>query len=106
MQREEEITPQGQGVCGTQVIILYRNCKGNVMTESTQVLTRSSTNYLPSMIHFTTDPRAKAINHSASVAGVQEVLFCLAAGFHCYAVMGENMIRGTKGRRCGGKMED
>lgn len=38
------------------------------------------------------------------VVGFQEVIFCLAGGLGCYAVMGENMIRGSQGRR--EKMEE
>ena len=47
----------------------------------------------------TADLRASTINHF--VPGVQEVVFCLAGGFGCYAKMGENMIRGG-----GDKMEE
>lgn len=52
----------------------------------------------------TTDPRAGTINHFVLVVRVQKVVFCLA-GFGCYAVMGENMIRGSQGRRGGEEME-
>lgn len=52
----------------------------------------------------TTDPRAGTINHFVLVVRVQKVVFCLA-GFGCYAVMGENMIRGSQGRK-GGEEEE
>lgn len=40
------------------------------------------------------------------LSGVQEVVLCLVGGFGCYAVIGENMIRGSQGRRGGKNMEE
>lgn len=94
----------------TQMIILNRNCMGNVTAESIQWHTGVDKELSHLICHhhrssLTTDPRASTINHFVLVVGVQEVVFCLAGGFGCYAVMGENMIRGSQGRRDGEKME-
>ncbi len=83
---------------------------GNVTAESIQGHTGVDEELSHLICHrhssLTTDPRASTINHFVLVARVQEVVFCLAGGFGCYAVMGENMIRGSQGRRDGEKMEE
>ncbi len=79
------------------------------MTESIQQRTGVDKELCHLICHhcpsLTTDPRVSAINHFVLVVGVQKVVFCLAGGFGCYAVKGENMIRGSQGRRGGEMME-